>query len=274
MFSHAQTNRWVFSLTVLVQLGGLFVLLANVEDFKRLVVATSTSKLVDNDCTMTSASNTSISNDSGNNTAPMTTTNDPNAFFMTSVEEETERQRMYSQAKSDLRASAKARVAQRGSIYNKSMVIPKALAQGPFPPFSNLPPLDRPQEKDTPLPTFQVVGNPKAGTSQLYRILESHPNVSKYSNGKEFCIVNPSIFAGKSPMDPDAYKDERIIQAIRQEVLGFYKKKQKNIAKSTSVNGCLDPIDFLINFHYFGKESFHSKILYLFRDPADWMWAA
>lgn len=188
-----------------------------------------------------------------------------------------ERYHTYRQQKLDLRASAKDRLNHQGLIYNET-INTQPFLEDTFPLFTDLAESEHHQEdEDTPLPTFQVVGLPKAGTSQLYRILKSHPNVSAYHPTKEFCVVDQTVFGLRlhygDALSPDLYKNEQMKQAIYKDVIQFYKNQQKLIAKTMSVNGCLSYGNFLSNYHYFGKKSFNSKILFLFRDPADWLWA-
>lgn len=108
---------------------------------------------------------------------------------------------------------------------------------------------------------YNIVGAAKAGTSQLYRILAGHADVQPWHRDKEHCFSRGLDLATLSPED------------LRFELLRFHRteyRKHTNVTKQT-VNGCIWFHDITLTWQYLQPRQ--AKYLYLFRDPAEWLWA-
>jgi hypothetical protein len=147
-------------------------------------------------------------------------------------------------------------------------------------------PMDRrykssPSWTDT-IADLNIVGIPKAGTSQLYRILLSHSRVRALeTKDKEFCMSRGPHMAkiaaySRLPPNPSARPTpEQLV--VQQHLHTFYQALHQRLhnrnmpVNTMTVNGCLWPFDVELSYHYIRPTN--KKYLFLFRDPADWLWA-
>jgi len=118
------------------------------------------------------------------------------------------------------------------------------------------------------LPDINIVGIPKAGTSHLYEILSTHPNARPFKESrKEYCIYgmacSESAHTSRAKEILFNWNEE---QWQRQSADGDQRK---------TVNGCLcfEHTGFLWTYIR-PPPSGNKKTIYLFRDPADLIWAS
>lgn len=129
-------------------------------------------------------------------------------------------------------------------------------------------------------PNIEIVGFPKAGTSQLYSILTNRPDTVRFNiPNKEFCsgtlkssTTNEEIQKYLFDWHGKVFEDnkDRMIKTTPQQQL-------------LSVNGCIWVEDAVLrhlylntadNNHKSRSSNKNRKVVVLFRDPADWMWAS
>jgi len=132
-------------------------------------------------------------------------------------------------------------------------------------PHSSIPPA---------FPDVSIVGFPKAGTSQLYKLLVEHPEIGPVYSRKEFCI-NHKHFLDYT-QHPDQVQD--LVPQLQKYQNQVARKRQKEQNKLL-VNACLQPIELDYHFAYMMLQKPPSppprpKFIVLFRDPADWLWAS
>ena len=97
---------------------------------------------------------------------------------------------------------------------------------------------------------INIVGFPKAGTSHLYRIIASHPEVEHFGPVKEFCMPeNASL-----------------------EVMFNFCKRVAGDRRKKTVNGCFRQAEVSRWWLYLRQP--RTKVIFIFRDPAAWLWAA
>ena len=136
--------------------------------------------------------------------------------------------------------------------------------------------------KATNFPDISLAGLPKAGTSQLYKILESHPFIVKFAPEKEnsFGLSAGSIFPTSVHgrfKNPEAIPTALIREfqknyfEANEETHKFQKRYNAN-KKMMTVNGIPKLTAPLMQRQYLDVSN--AKVLVLVRDPADWLWAA
>ncbi|KAG7365836.1 hypothetical protein IV203_028506 [Nitzschia inconspicua] len=146
----------------------------------------------------------------------------------------------------------------------------------------------------THFPDINIIGLPKAGTSQLYNILVSHPRFRKFHLHSEFCFnLNDddmddliALTLGGNVSTHDQQKIQQRLHIANEERLHSNKEehqKWENLNKDTShgiltVNKCVAPIKFWMQRQYLGRDrgppSKRGKTILLLRDPAEWLWAS
>lgn len=124
-------------------------------------------------------------------------------------------------------------------------------------------------------PDINILGFPKAGTSQLFKLLVSHPDAEPVFKRKEFCMDHGHFLDYTAPQN---FGKPAALRALRKNLFGYHKymlkKRSENPSESSKlVNACLQPRE--VEYHHFYTpipES--SKFIVIFRDPADWLWAS
>ena len=110
----------------------------------------------------------------------------------------------------------------------------------------------QPNWTNTSFADINIVGFPKAGTSHLYRIIASHPEVERFAAVKEFCLPrNASL-----------------------EVMFTYSKRlaRDRGNRKKTLNGCFRSPEVSRWWLYLRQPQ--TKVIFIFRDPAAWLWAA
>lgn len=147
-------------------------------------------------------------------------------------------------------------------------------------------------------PDISVAGLPKAGTSQLYQILTSHPDLIEFHQRKEFCFSLPhskTYLEKLQSTDPSALSQ---LQQTFHHANDHHQPNATNIPSITrwymltyggdnasnnqipveqrqrTVNGCHDTVTVLMQRQYLQQRTSPDKLILLLRDPADWLWSA
>jgi hypothetical protein len=143
-------------------------------------------------------------------------------------------------------------------------------------------------------PDINIIGLPKAGTSQLYNILVTHPRFRKFHLHPEFCfnledediqdLIVPSL--GNDTSIHDQQRIQQRLHIANEEHLHSNKEEHRrwenlnlDISQgAVTVNKCLVPTKFWVQRQYLrrnhGTPLQRGKTILLLRDPADWLWAS
>ncbi len=146
--------------------------------------------------------------------------------------------------------------------------------------------VSNPQWTLSHFPDINIVGLPKAGTSHLYQLLASHPQIYPFHREKEFCFRLPDnlqslIESGDVGKFSDSTVDAESLRRYNEEGKRLQKVLQdKNegggwrpkIPSKLSVNSCLDTYLLFMQRQFIQRTD--SKYILLLRDPADYMWAS
>mmetsp|Transcript_24495 Transcript_24495/g.68750 ORF Transcript_24495/g.68750 Transcript_24495/m.68750 type:complete len:300 (+) Transcript_24495:1-900(+) len=122
------------------------------------------------------------------------------------------------------------------------------------------------------------MGFPKAGTSQLFKILTTHPHGRPIFKRKEFCIDHGHFLD---------YTDHSLrmvnnstIWDLKLKLWRYHRHSYKRRQNATvddpdavTVNACLQPHEMEYHAAYSPLPP-TSKFFLIFRDPADWLWAS
>jgi hypothetical protein len=158
----------------------------------------------------------------------------------------------------------------------------------------------KPEWRFMAAPNVNIVGLPKAGTSQLYNVLVSHKHAVAFGPNKEFCLpvwqrldLYNDLFWYE-----DLFSKPKTItlyhkNAIQEALYKFHAKvftslKDRNITwspalisnnlhnsqKLLTVNACNAFWAFELAWQYLQPPSANHKYIFTWRDPADWLWAA
>jgi hypothetical protein len=121
-------------------------------------------------------------------------------------------------------------------------------------------------------PDIHIFFSPKAGTSQLYKILTSHPDCEPFNKRtKEYCMDQQQLLDYDTPND-------QLFATLHQ----FHKQTMNQTSKArrkTTINGCLNYNEIFF-YTLYVKDLFHSteklrsiwdkkRFIMIFRDPAD-----
>ena len=105
---------------------------------------------------------------------------------------------------------------------------------------------------------FTIVGLPKAGTSQLYAILTSHPQMAPFHpTKKELC--------------PRVWINNFVARACF--LYGDRAQELQHAPERLTVNACLH-YDMLEMLSVYSPPPVKKRFLFLFRDPPSWLWAS
>lgn len=160
-------------------------------------------------------------------------------------------------------------------------------------------------------PYVNIAGLQKGGSSQLYNILITHSHMTKFHYEKEFAfgITHLSIDVSNLLLQPRKTKGGHPMTLKEQmgaiQKFFFYRTKNakfvspKKLPKVTpaavaanttnnkqqhqispappiplkTVNACLDSVTVMMMRQYL-QRNHNSKIIFMVRDPADWLWAS
>ena len=132
-------------------------------------------------------------------------------------------------------------------------------------------------EWSSSFPDVNIVGFAKAGTSHLYRLLAGHAYIEPAAIGnKEFCVVNIRVERDAQTQESRIVflNDNELIPNLHQYRTELHTTRQ-SMPSTTKlvVNGCIGGSDQVeLNYRYIPPTS--SKFIVMFRDPANWVWAA
>jgi hypothetical protein len=165
--------------------------------------------------------------------------------------------------------------------------------------FDNFAPTFEPELewKTTHFPDINILGLPKAGSSQLYNILISHPRFRKFHWHSEFCFnlededVNELVYPALGQANGSGLEMQKIQQRLKianNPVLHANKAmhtqwENLNMEKNegaVTVNKCLSPQKYWLQRQYLKKDLLSTpkpqrgKTILLLRDPAEWLWSA
>jgi Sulfotransferase domain len=123
---------------------------------------------------------------------------------------------------------------------------------------------------------LSILGFPKAGTSQLFNLLVSHPQAEPVFKRKEFCMDHGHFLDYTLPQQ---LNNPNALRNLRKNLFGYHnymlQKRSEPFHKSQQqfVNACLQPREMEYHLFYTPIPE-TSKFILLFRDPADWLWAS
>ena len=127
-------------------------------------------------------------------------------------------------------------------------------------------------------PNIEIAGFPKAGTSQLYNILTNRPDtVAFHPSNKEFCSgtmsgTDEDLQQRLYKWAKKTYRDN--LPRINNTATSSLPTTMENQKPLQVVNGCISIEDVIIRHNYLHLAGTGTqKIVVLFRDPAEWMWA-
>jgi hypothetical protein len=185
-----------------------------------------------------------------------------------------------------------------------------AIEYGMTPPFVNHHPafenlLHQYQPKEewllTTIPDLNIVGLPKAGTTHLYRLLQSHPQVTNFTFSKEVNLLRldgDRVWDEWDPVSLQQFTSEEIdhrrfiaqrnLYTSHQVLHEQQTRARQNMSSpnTLTVHGCLQFETVEMSGWYMYRSSFPQpiplsmfqvpakKYFFLFRDPADWLWSA
>jgi hypothetical protein len=120
---------------------------------------------------------------------------------------------------------------------------------------------------------LSILGFPKAGTSQLFNLLVSHPQAEPVFKRKEYCIDHGHFLDYTLPQH---LNNPNVLRDLRKKLFGYHSymlRKRSEGRTPQFVNACLQPREVEYHLSYTALPE-ASKFILLFRDPADWLWAS
>jgi hypothetical protein len=122
---------------------------------------------------------------------------------------------------------------------------------------------------------LSILGFPKAGTSQLFNLLVSHPHAAPVFKRKEYCIDHGHFLDYTLPQH---LNNPNTLRSLKKNLFGYHsymlRKRSESRDRSLQlINACLQPREIEYHLSYTPMPE-KSKYLLLFRDPADWLWAS
>lgn len=155
-----------------------------------------------------------------------------------------------------------------------------------------------PAWKKAHFPDVSIAGLQKAGSSQLYSILTTHSDMVPFMLEKEFPFAIPHLSMDVSKLllqqQPQQQTSGSNVtkQGQMASLQSFFftrnklgkfpaahpQRKARDVKTAASpplltVNGCLDTVTVLMMRQYLQRTT-SSKIIFVVRDPADWLWAS
>jgi hypothetical protein len=146
------------------------------------------------------------------------------------------------------------------------------------------------QEGDTnrAFPDISICWLPKAGSPQLHTILKNHADAVQYGKGKEQCTSRGTYRSIFEDWDDEPIDENRTTATDRQlqvqyQLYLYYERLLSgeispsgvlvlDPSKRKTVNACYWINDIEISYQYLRPQG--KKSIFLFRDPADWLWSA
>lgn len=131
---------------------------------------------------------------------------------------------------------------------------------------------------------LSIVGFPKAGTSQLYKLFVSHQDAGPIFKRKEFCIDHNHFLDYTLPQHLD---NNETMMDLQKKLFRYHRHLLKRRTErhdndsapsgsqkpSLLVNACLQTEE--LDYHVaYAPMPTDAKFVVLFRDPADWLWAS
>lgn len=120
--------------------------------------------------------------------------------------------------------------------------------------------------KNELFPDIVIAGTPKGGTSQLAFILESHPQATKFDPANEEECFDPHFLLGETLNETE--KND-----LQSRLFTYFSHKEVRNSNLKTVSACFSADDIILRANYLQSDK-PKRILYLLRDPADWLWAA
>jgi hypothetical protein len=134
-------------------------------------------------------------------------------------------------------------------------------------------------------PDISICGLPKAGSSQLHTILKHHADAVQYGTIKEQCTSRGTYRGIFEDWDEEPIVENQLTATdrqlqVQQQLYLYYEKLFSGAISSgvldptrrKTINGCYWINDIEISYHYLRPQ--RKKAIFLFRDPADWLWSA
>jgi hypothetical protein len=157
------------------------------------------------------------------------------------------------------------------------------------PVFAPLDPRNQPRpewDKDRAFPDISIAGLPKAGSTQMHTMLRNHPEAVVFGNQKEECMSRGPYRSLFEDWDNEPNLENQTTASVRQlqvqvQLYLYYDKifsgeRPSGVldpSKRKTVNACYWIHDIEISWHYLQRPQ-GKKSIFLFRDPADWLWSA
>lgn len=129
---------------------------------------------------------------------------------------------------------------------------------------------------------FSILGFPKAATSQLYKLLVSHPHTEPVFQRKEFCMDHGHFLDYTLPQH---LENPKALRELNKSLFHYHKHllrkrtdqdlvmRMPQVGRPLLVNACLQPQEVGYHMAYTPMPD-SSKFFVLFRDPADWLWSS
>jgi Sulfotransferase domain len=141
-----------------------------------------------------------------------------------------------------------------------------------------------PAWRKTNLPDIHIIGLPKAGSTFLYKLLESHPSVTAFGKSKEdyqprHDDISSEMWDVSSLRNESKNNGTAMQYNIQRKLYNLHgnlhqdQSKRKIPPDVQIVSGCMNSLLFEANMRYLQPIPRNKKYFVLFRDPADWMWA-
>jgi hypothetical protein len=142
-------------------------------------------------------------------------------------------------------------------------------------------------DTDRAFPDISIAGLPKAGSTQLHRVLSSHAEAVQFGETKEECTSNSEYSTVFEGWDDEPILDSRARATatgerllVQRELFKYYAtvfsgERPSGVldpSKRKTVNACYWINDIEISWHYLRPQD--KQAIFLFRDPADWLWSA
>jgi len=123
----------------------------------------------------------------------------------------------------------------------------------------------QPEWKNELFPDIVIAGSPKAGTSQLAFVLESHPQGTKFDPAYPEDCFDPH-FRINSTLTETEKND------LQSRLFTYFSQKELRNNTLKTVSACFSADDIILRANYLQTDK-PKRILYLLRDRADWLWA-
>lgn len=120
-------------------------------------------------------------------------------------------------------------------------------------------------------PDITIAGYPKTGTSHMYQLLAGHARIRTAHHIKEFCYYGGNEVKRNTFIKLYDYRKQLYLR--RLELLMNESQTATTKETTLTVNGCIYGSSFVeVNYRYIPPRG--EKFILLYRDPADWLWAA